>query len=304
MRRGEWIILDELNLAPSEVLEALNRLLDDNRQLFITETGVTVTAHPRFMLFATQNPPGLYGGRKLLSRAFRNRFVELHFDEIPTKELEDILHQRCDIPMSYCKKIINVLKELQTRRKSSAALQGKNSFATLRDLFRWAERYRQSGQQKSRFYDWDQHLADEGYLVLAGKARKSTEAEVIRDVLQKYLKRTVDPNNLFALHENTSTVTKEILTAVLNKEFPEFKHIVWTYPMRKLAVLIGSSMKFKEPVLLVGETGAGKTSVVQLLARIFDRRLFSVNCHMHSESSDFLGGLRPVRNRDEKVGKT
>jgi midasin len=65
MRRGEWIILDELNLAPSEVLEALNRLLDDNRQLFITETGITVTAHPRFMLFATQNPPGLYGGRKV-----------------------------------------------------------------------------------------------------------------------------------------------------------------------------------------------------------------------------------------------
>jgi len=65
MRRGEWIILDELNLAPSEVLEALNRLLDDNRQLFITETGMTITAHPNFMLFATQNPPGLYGGRKV-----------------------------------------------------------------------------------------------------------------------------------------------------------------------------------------------------------------------------------------------
>ena len=31
IRCGYWIILDELNLAPSEVLEALNRLLDDNR---------------------------------------------------------------------------------------------------------------------------------------------------------------------------------------------------------------------------------------------------------------------------------
>ncbi|CAG7734005.1 unnamed protein product, partial [Allacma fusca] len=67
MRRGEWVILDELNLARSEVLEALNRFMDDSRQLFITETGVT--AHPRFMLFATHNPPALYGGRKLLSRA-------------------------------------------------------------------------------------------------------------------------------------------------------------------------------------------------------------------------------------------
>lgn len=50
---------------------------------------------------------------QMLSRAFRNRFVELHFDEIPTKELETILHARCQIPESYCKKIIAVLKELQ-----------------------------------------------------------------------------------------------------------------------------------------------------------------------------------------------
>lgn len=65
MRKGYWIILDELNLAPTDVLEALNRLLDDNRELFITETQEVVKAHPRFMLFATQNPPGIYGGRKV-----------------------------------------------------------------------------------------------------------------------------------------------------------------------------------------------------------------------------------------------
>lgn len=34
------MVLDELNLAPSEVLEALNRLLDGNRELFIPETQV------------------------------------------------------------------------------------------------------------------------------------------------------------------------------------------------------------------------------------------------------------------------
>lgn len=65
MRNGHWIILDELNLAPTDVLEALNRLLDDNRELFIPETQETIKAHPNFMLFATQNPPGLYGGRKV-----------------------------------------------------------------------------------------------------------------------------------------------------------------------------------------------------------------------------------------------
>jgi midasin (ATPase involved in ribosome maturation) len=65
-RAGHWVVLDELNLAPSEVLEALNRLLDDNRELFIADTGETINPHEDFMVFATQNPAGAnYGGRKL-----------------------------------------------------------------------------------------------------------------------------------------------------------------------------------------------------------------------------------------------
>jgi hypothetical protein len=53
------------------------------RELFIPETQELVRPHEHFMLFATQNPPGVYGGRKTLSLAFRNRFLELHVDDIP-----------------------------------------------------------------------------------------------------------------------------------------------------------------------------------------------------------------------------
>ncbi|KAK9989956.1 hypothetical protein SO802_024941 [Lithocarpus litseifolius] len=70
VRNGYWIVLDELNLAPSDVLEALNRLLDDNREHFVPELQETIRAHPDFMLFATQNPPTFYGGRKMLSYWF------------------------------------------------------------------------------------------------------------------------------------------------------------------------------------------------------------------------------------------
>ena len=119
LRHGYWIILDELNLAPSDVLEALNRLLDDNRELLVPETQEYITPHPDFMLFATQNPHGTYAGRKPLSRAFRNRFLELHFDDIPESELEIILHQRCEIPKSYAAKIVETFK---VRKPSSRAL--------------------------------------------------------------------------------------------------------------------------------------------------------------------------------------
>ena len=305
MRRGHWIILDELNLAPSDVLEALNRVLDDNRELFIAETQTVVRAHPRFMLFATQNPPGLYGGRKMLSRAFRNRFIELHFDDIPAAELETILHQRCRVPASYCKKMVAVLLELQTRRRGSSVFQGKQGFITLRDLFRWAERYRQAGDQTTRFYDWDQHVADEGYLVLAGRVRRDEECDVIATVLQKHFKRTVSPENLFSLHAQTSPVTRPVLERLLSEgdgsaaQLPAFRHLVWTLSTRRLAVLLCQALRFQEPVLLVGETGCGKTTVCQLLAETAGRSLHTVNCHMHTEGADFLGGLRPVRSRPE-----
>ncbi|XP_043277150.1 midasin [Venturia canescens] len=300
MRKGHWIILDELNLAPSDVLEALNRVLDDNRELFIPETQQTVKAHPNFMLFATQNPPGLYGGRKVLSRAFRNRFVELHFDEIPADELQIILHERCHMPVSYCKQIINVMIELQTRRKSTAAFQGKHGFITLRDLFRWGERYRLAGDVGEGLYDWSQHLADEGYLVLAAKVRKPEEALEIREVIKKHLKKDVDPSSLFSLHEKTSSVTKYILEEILRgQNNSTFGHVVWTYHMRRMAVLVRKSCQFKEPVLLVGETGGGKTTICQLIAFMSNQSLYSVNCHMHTESSDFLGNLRPVRDHSD-----
>ncbi|TSL47560.1 Midasin [Bagarius yarrelli] len=293
MRKGYWIILDELNLAPTDVLEALNRLLDDNRELFIAETQEVVKAHPRFMLFATQNPPGLYGGRKVLSRAFRNRFVELHFDELPSEELETILHQRCSLPPSYCTKLVKVMQNLQSLRRGSSVFAGKQGYITLRDLFRWAERYRLEEQTDSS-HDWLQHLADDGYMLLAGRVRKPEEALTIQNILEKHFKRTVNPDELFSEAQVTTQFSPFV--ASIGGMPEEFGHVVWTEGMRRLAVLVGRALRFGESVLLIGDTGCGKTTVCQLFAALAGQRFFAVNCHLHMETSDFLGGLRPVRH--------
>lgn len=76
MKKGQWLILDELNLAKSEILESLNRLLDDNRELFVPEKQIYIKPHKDFKIFATQNP-SFYGGRKELSKAFQNRFQNI-----------------------------------------------------------------------------------------------------------------------------------------------------------------------------------------------------------------------------------
>ncbi|XP_042896414.1 midasin [Parasteatoda tepidariorum] len=304
MRKGSWIILDELNLAPTEVMEALNRVLDDNRELFIAETQTLVKAHRGFMIFATQNPAGIYGGRKILSRAFRNRFIELHFNEIPPPELETILEQKCQLPPSYSKQLVAVMQELQLRRRESGVFAGKQGFITLRDLFRWGERYVHAPDPPTKYYDWNQHLSDEGYLLLAGRVRFREEVDVIKTVIEKHFKREIVPDNLFNLTEDTSFVTKSLLERFLSEKLPPpFDHIVWTYGMRRLGVLVGKAMQFEEPVLLVGNTGCGKTTICQIYALLIQQEINIVNCHMHSESADFIGGLRPVRNSNKEDSK-
>lgn len=45
-----------------------------------------------------------------------------------------------------------------------------------------------------------------------------------------------------------------------------------------------------EPVLLVGETGTGKTTTLQLLARNAGTKLIVLNMNQQSDTADLLGG--------------
>jgi len=281
LRRGDWIVLDELNLAPTDVLEALNRLLDDNRELVIPETQEVVRPHPNFLLFATQNPPGLYGGRKVLSRAFRNRFLEVYFDDLPQAELETILCQRCRIAPSYAQKIAHVFRELTKRRQSTRVFESKHGFATLRDLFRWAGRDAVGYQQ----------LAENGYMLLAERARRGEDKAVVKEVIEAEMSVRIDEDRLYGLQLNEAE-----FSVFLGLDLPATQ-IIWTDSMRRLYFLVLRALQANEPVLLVGETGCGKTSVCQMYANAKSRTLYSVNCHQNTETADLIGALRPIRNR-------
>lgn len=86
-RTGAWLLPNEQNLPPGDVLEALNRLLDDNWQLRVPGTGEVVTAAPGFDVIATQSPSGAYTGRMTLSRALRGRIVEFLVGRLSDGEL-------------------------------------------------------------------------------------------------------------------------------------------------------------------------------------------------------------------------
>jgi midasin len=341
VRKGWWIVLDELNLAPSDVLEALNRLLDDNRELFVPELQETIRPHPHFALFATQNPPGVtYGGRKTLSKAFRNRFMELHVGDIPDDELRIILNKRCSVAPSYAAKIVEVMRELQRRRRASRAFAGKDGFVTARDLFRWANRGAASYEE----------LARDGFKTLGERLRSDEERDALKETLVKILKvdnkreETLAFSVLYASAEEasltqrlTEAATRALATAdcaerdarknknakkggpkkdtlaevsarVARRDAADASALssamAWTPAARRLFSLVESCLEHSEPALLVGETGCGKTSVCQLLALLRGQKLRILNCHQHTETGDFLGGFRPARKESDAEDAT
>jgi midasin len=253
LRKGHWVILDELNLAPSEVLEALNRLLDDNRELYLPEINEAVKPHENFRLFATQNPAGAYGGRKPLSRAFRNRFVEIHMSDIPEDEMIVIVEKRCGCPPSHAKLLVKVMKSLRQRRSRTGIFRGKDGLITPRDLLRWAGRGSLSKTD----------LAMEGYMLLAERLRNDEEKDIVRSVIEKEFKVTIDIADAYygeksegrALLENVLGRDSTFSASGLN-----VKSLAPTQSMMRLLTLVMRCVQQKEPVLLVGDTGCGKVS--------------------------------------------
>ncbi|KAG8892415.1 hypothetical protein FRC01_014182, partial [Tulasnella sp. 417] len=238
------------------------------------------------MLFATQNPAGLYGGRKVLSRAFRNRFLEVHFTDVPQAELEVILAEKCKIPPSRAQRIVTVFEELQKRRQTGRVFETKQGFATLRDLFRWANR-----DWKDKEGLTNQDLAEDGYMLLAERARNADDKAVVKEVLETVLKVKLDEDAMYRIDApGADVLSKTGLTSLPSG-------LVWTTAFQRLFVLVSSALKHNEPVLLVGETGCGKTSVCELFARGHGRPLYTLNCHQNTETADLLGGQRPLRSR-------
>jgi midasin (ATPase involved in ribosome maturation) len=54
LKAGDWVLLDEMNLASQSVLEGLNSVLDHRRKIFIPELNETFYCPPSFRIFACQ----------------------------------------------------------------------------------------------------------------------------------------------------------------------------------------------------------------------------------------------------------
>ncbi len=103
MRKGHWVLLDEINAALPEILFVLHSLLDDDKYVVLSEKdGEIVRPHKNFRIFAAMNPSGKYTGTKDLNKAFLSRFPMILRMDFPKAQQEK------QIIRTYAKKVEQV----------------------------------------------------------------------------------------------------------------------------------------------------------------------------------------------------
>ena len=93
MKKGSWIVFDEINAALPEILFTLHSVLDDDRKLLIAEKdGEIMRPHEEFRFFATMNPCATYAGTKGMNTALLSRFgVVIQMKELPPEKEQEII---------------------------------------------------------------------------------------------------------------------------------------------------------------------------------------------------------------------
>lgn len=136
MRKGYWVLLDEINAASPEVLFAIHSLLDDDGYIVIAEhNGEIVRPHPDFRLLAAMNPSGDYAGTKELNQALMSRFYVVKMDYPPEATERAILMMRSKINEQAASEMVAFAKEVRKMKQDE-----KIQFVlSTRELIQWAD---------------------------------------------------------------------------------------------------------------------------------------------------------------------
>ena len=367
VKHGRWVVIEDVDQAPFEVLAALVPLLEE-RRLYVPGRGESVVAADGFQLFGTVTTgAGRAGGvGAAASRAdplaglWARVAVEPPSGDEPAAVLVGV-HPRLaplarrmlatlNVAQIACGQGgaahlapggggANVVDDLvdatpgalsieRTTETSPAKaptgneiVSGTRAFAgrpfTLRDLLRWArrlERLRKSelsllraGVSTSENLPPKLRAAayEEAADVLCGmlpsgpgRTRVLTLVAAVWGVSADEAKHRDEAHKPVArAGEGAVAIGRATLPA--ERFSLETERSSWSNTGHAMRILerVASAVQCVEPVLLVGETGTGKTALVQRLASLAGVPLTVVNLSNQSESSDFLGGFRPAGAR-------
>jgi len=300
MRKGQWLLLDEINLADPAILERMNSLLDDDRYLVLTEkNNEIVKSHENFRVFATMNPSS-YAGRKKLSAAMMNRLHKIWVDGLEPQEMVEIMKIKTDLDD---KTLLQMAMFHQTiadmaEHRQIGKRDGPYPF-TLRDCLKWIKRINHF-KAKDKKANVGKLIWREARHVYEDRFIKDSDKAIIEDTLKLTFAEKNKPAEVKpSITENGDTVSIGAIDLDVNSKGGQFvpskkARLVNVDSTVKVLEKMAKCTKFDEPVLMVGPTAAGKTAMVKYLANMTNNNLRRYNLSMQTDTTEFIGGYKPT----------
>lgn len=137
VKKGHYLVVDEINAALPEILFVLHSLLDDDKYVIVPQKDNSlVKPHKNFRFFATMNPVDEYAGTKELNKAFQSRFAMVIEVFYPDREVEvEVVMERTGVEKKIAQQMVDVAIGVRRAKKEEKV------FYTLstRDLLYWGQ---------------------------------------------------------------------------------------------------------------------------------------------------------------------
>jgi len=298
IKNGDWVLLDELNLASQSVLEGLNSCLDHRACVYIPELGQTFDCPPTFRIFAAQNPLAQGGGRKGLPKSFLNRFTKVYVEALTKDDLHGIVSTTFPmLPPNLVENIVrfneSVQKDIEDREYGQL---GSPWEFNLRDVFRWCDlisnQYKVSGKiEAGAFSDtiYMQRFRSDRDRALLAKRYESCFGNLDCTRIDPALEYTHDSVQIgLATLERNIDVLPPSDSIILGEEPSLLRHLV--RPMEAVALCVQMSW----PCLLVGPPASGKSTILKSLAESCNRQLEEIALTPSSDVNELLGSFEQI----------
>lgn len=147
MKKGYWLLLDEVDTADPSILSLLYPVLEENPVLVLKEnSGEIVRPHSNFRIFATANSIGVmqdrsssYSGTNSMNEAFLDRWQVLFISDLPAKEELKILKNKVGgLKSRWAKNIVDFAHKV--RSKSIDGLDLSSDTFSTRRVLAWAKK--------------------------------------------------------------------------------------------------------------------------------------------------------------------
>ncbi|KAJ1335201.1 midasin [Microdochium nivale] len=302
MQNGEWVLLDEMNLASQSVLEGLNACLDHRGEVYVSELDQVFKRHPDFRLFAAQNPHHQGGGRKGLPSSFVNRFIVVYADVFTEEDLLLIAqHNFPNVQSDVVRRMIHFISELEEHIlvRRTFGSQGSPWEFNLRDTLRWLNLLNSSDPLLSTA------KADD-FLAIAIQQRFRSENDRLA-VASLFAEVFETPAKSHQLYHNMSANVLQVGLALLQRNqlaqplrVPAIQVVPRLAEIESLLI----SIKHNIPSILVGSSGSGKSMLLEYVAASAGKSLVTFPMNADIDAMDLVGGFEqsdPLREANSAL---